>query len=69
MNATTVKGRNLKAGMILLDSETGEPVFELDHKMQAIRNSGCAHWAGYDMVLRTYRDTNIHLNSTVRVAR
>lgn len=35
-----VCGRNLRAGMVLVDPDLGTPAVGLDHKVQAPRNSG-----------------------------
>jgi hypothetical protein len=58
-----VQASKLQPGMVLIDPMTGQPTAEIDHKMQAVRNSGMVKY----LALEDGRYTEIQLRSTLMV--
>jgi hypothetical protein len=67
MNTTTVKAANLKPGMILVDPATGQPAFEIDHKMSAVRGSGQVRFLGVDYDSHRYIEQQFSPKLNLRV--
>jgi len=61
-----VKGRNLRAGMVLVD-DLDTPVAGLDHRVKGLRNSGCVAFLVHDLVHGGWHRHDFHANKPFKV--
>jgi len=61
-----VKGRNLRAGMVLVD-DLDTPVAGLDHRVKGLRNSGCVAFLVHDLVRGGWYRHDFHANKPFKV--
>lgn len=69
MTSITVKASNLRPGDTLLDPELGTPVYEIDHRMRAVRSTGDLKFLVADLEAHTYREIQLRPGVTINIVR
>ena len=57
--STLVRGSALKPGMLLVDPVLGTPVYFLDHRLPALRNTAGGRWLVLDLEQRKYTEATL----------
>lgn len=65
--STTVIGRRVQSGMVLLDPDFDTPECEVDHRMKAARNSGTARFLVFNFETRSYQEVEVFANTAIKV--
>jgi hypothetical protein len=63
----SIPGRDLRAGMVLVDPELHTPIGEVDHKMRAPRLSGLVAFLMFDFDAHNWTSESVRANGSVKV--
>lgn len=62
-----IRGSELRAGMVLVDAELETPIGEVDHKLRAVRGTGCVSFLLFDFDAKNWTTSSVRANGTIRV--